>query len=119
MKVADPADKNLLTAEVLTDAVGKLRYDPELMKHYRGLVEGLFEMMDLNNDGYLDEYEYQRYLEQCGIQSESFARKALRTMDVNHNGKLSLDEFLNAFWDFFFSDDERSPNAFFFGPLVD
>ena len=116
--MADPADKNLLTAEVLTDAVGKLRYDPELMQHYRNFVQDFFDMMDLNNDGYVDENEYQRYLEHCGIQDAAFAREALRTMDVNHDGKLSLDEFLNAFFDFFFSEDEKSPNAFFFGPLV-
>jgi len=98
--------------------VGKLRYDPELMKHYRSLVQDVFDIMDLNNDGHMNEHEFQRYLEQCGIQDASFARRPFRKMDVNHDGKLSFDELLNALWDFFFSDDE-SPNAYFFGPLVD
>jgi Ca2+-binding EF-hand superfamily protein len=116
---ADTAHKEVLTVEVLSKAVGNQRYDPELMKHFTGLVEGLVDLMDLNNDGYLQGDEYERYLYQLGVQDPSYAREAIRTMDVNGDGKMSTDEFINAFWDFFFSDDEKSPNVFFFGPLVD
>src|SRR6218665_3875133 len=118
MKQADNAD-NVLTWERLAGTIGKQRYDPELMKRFTGLIEGLFTLMDLNNDGYLQENEYQTYPEQLAVHDASYAREALRTMDVNGDGKLSLEEFCNAFWDFFFSDDEKSPNKFFFGPLVD
>jgi len=117
MKVADPADKNILTADVLINAVGKLRYDPELMENYTGIAHCALAVMDLNKDGFLQGHEYEKYIANLGVEDPSFAREAFRKMDVSHKGELSFDEFLTAFWDFLFSDGE-TPNAYFFGPLL-
>jgi Ca2+-binding EF-hand superfamily protein len=119
MKKAEIGDKDTLTAEELMVSIGKQRYDPELMKLFRGMVQDLHDMLDVKCDGYLQEDEYERMVLQAGVPDPSFAKEAFRAIDVKGDGKLSIEEFTNAFFDFLFSDDEKSPNAFFLGPLVD
>jgi len=119
IKNAEVGDRTTLTADELIVSVGKQRYDPELMKPFSGMIRGFHDMLDVNQDGYLQEDEYHRLLFQEGVPDPSFVKEAFKAIDVNGDGKLSIEEFTNAFWDFFFSDDEKSPNAFFFGPLDD
>ena len=112
-------NRNLLTADDLIVSIGKQRYDSELMKLFTHITRHLHDMLDVNRDGYLQEEEYERIISQAGVPDPSFVKEAFKAIDVNGDGKLSLEEFANAFFDFLFSDDERSPNAFFLGPLDD
>jgi len=120
-KKADPAadDKILITAEVLGEALWKQRDDPELKRCLVDLNIALFNLMDTNNDGYLDIEEHRRMFHQVGIPDTWNSRQAFNAIDVNHDGKLSVQEFGEADYEFFFSDDENSPYSLFFGPLVD
>src|SRR6218665_3872909 len=95
----------------------KQRYDPQLMKAYTEVIHGCHDMLDVNRDGYLQADEYERMVSRTGVQDTSFVKEAFNAIDVNGDGKLSIEEFTNAYFDFLFSDDEKSPNAFFFGPL--
>src|SRR6218665_32990 len=119
MKNAEVGDRITLTADDIIVSVGKQRYDPELMKHFSGMLRALYNMLDVKQIGYLQEDEYHRLLSQTGVPDPSFVKVAFKAIDVNGDGKLSIEEFINAFFDFFFSDDEKNPNAFFFGPLDD
>jgi len=119
LKNAEVGDRTTLTTDELIVSLGKQRYDPELMKPFSGMIRSLHDMLDVNQDGYLQEDEYQRLLSQAGVPDPSFVKMAFKAIDVNGDGKLSTEEVINAFWDFFFSDDEKSPNAFLFGPLDD
>lgn len=118
-KHAEVCDRNSLTADDFIVSIGKQRYDPELMKPYTIMVQNLHDMLDLIRDGFLQEDEWQRILVQTGFPDPSFVKETFKAIDVNGDGKLSIDEFTNAFFDFLFSDDEQSPNRFFFGPLDD
>ena len=89
------------------------------MKPFTDIIHHLHDMLDVSRDGYLQEDEYQRIISQAGVPDPSFVKEAFKAIDVNGDGKLSIEEFANAFFDFLFSDDENSPYAFFFGPLDD
>lgn len=119
--VKNPAsgDKKELTVDLIIDTIGKNRYDPDLMKHFSNQLQGLFDLMDVNCDGYLQEDEFHRMHLQLGMQDAPYARDTFKAIDVNGDGKLSFDEVINAVFDFLFSKDEKSPYALFFGPLVD
>jgi len=121
VKISDAADTNVLTGEVLADSVWKQRYDPELKKCIESLIYmyGLFNLMDVNCDGYLQEEEHRRLFHQVGVPDTSYAKETFNAIDVDHDGKLSVQEFIDACYDFFFSEDERSSNTLYFGPLVD
>jgi len=75
--------------------------------------------MDVNCDGYLQEDEHRRLFHQLGVPDSSYSKDMFNAIDINNDGKLSIQEFAAADADFFFSDDENSPYALFFGPLVD
>ena len=111
-------DKNVLTGDILADSVWKQRYDPELKKCISGLIYGFLDLMDVNCDGYLQEDEYRKMVHQLGVPDTSFIKETFNAIDVNHDGKLSFQEFVDGCYDFFFSDDEKSPFTLFFGPLV-
>src|SRR6218665_2726930 len=118
MKHAEVGDKHTLTADELIVSVGKQSYDPELMKPFSGMIRGFHDRLDVNGDGYLSAEEYTTMLFQLGVLDLSFVKQAFRTIDVNGDGKLRIEEFINAFFDFFFSEDEKSPNTYYFGPLA-
>ena len=119
LKKADTADKTLLTAEVLYDSVWKERNGTELKKCISSIVYALLGLMDVNGDGYLNEEEHRRFYHQVGVPDTSYAKETFNAIDVDHDGKLSFQEFAGAGYDFFFSTDEKSPYALVFGPLVD
>src|SRR6218665_560368 len=119
MKNADVGNRTSLTADKMIISLGKLRYDPQLMKPFTDIIHHLHDMLDVDRDGYLQEEEYERMVSRTGVADTSFVKEAFNAIDVNGDGKLSLEEFANAFFDFIFSDDEKSPYAFFLGPLDD
>ena len=116
-KHADVGNRTSLTVEEMIVSLRKQRYDPQLMKAYTEVIHGCHDMLDVNRDGYLQADEYERMVSRTGVQDTSFVKEAFNAIDVNGDGKLSIEEFTNAYFDFLFSDDEKSPNAFFFGPL--
>jgi Ca2+-binding EF-hand superfamily protein len=79
----------------------------------------MFNLMDVNCDGYLQEDEHRRLFHQLGVPDTSFAKETFEAIDANRDGKLSVEEFVDACWEFFFSEDEKNPNTIYFGPLVD
>lgn len=64
------------------------------MKNYSNMIHALFELMDVNGDGYLQEDEYHRIHLQLGMPEAPYAKETFRAIDVNHDGKLSFDEII-------------------------
>jgi len=88
------------------------------MKRENSLIHGFFKLMDMNDDGYLDEEEHKRLFDHSEVPDTSWTKATFQAMDVNGDGKLSVEEFVNGFYDYCYSEDENSPNKNFFGPLV-
>lgn len=120
MKAGDIETDGRLTASILIESVKQQMYDPGLIIEFSHLIRGLHGFMDINKDGYLQLDDFQTYFEKCGVPEETFDRKfAFEAIDANGDGKISSGEFCAAWFDFLFSQDESSPNKFFFGQLVD
>lgn len=75
--------------------------------------------MDINGDGYLQEDEFNTIFVQFGAKDTSWTKETFKAMDVNGDGKLSIEEYIDGFNDLFYSEDENSPNRHLFGPIVD
>ena len=115
---SEPEDKRVLTESVLIESLKQLKDDPECKKNLSDLIRNLFDMMDVNEDGFLQSDEYRRGFENLGVAESEFTKPAFEAIDVNHDGVISPDEIIAAYLDFLFSEDENSPNNFFFGPLL-
>lgn len=61
--------------------------------------------------------EFELFFDIIGLDPK-LAGATFEAIDTNHDGQLSLDEFVTAGVDFFTSEDEASPNKLFWGPLV-
>lgn len=86
------------------------------MKRISDAITVIFELIDVNADGYLQEDEHLNMLGHIGV---THLKEAFLAKDSNGDGKLSCDELINAFFDFLFSEDENNLNTLFFGPLID
>lgn len=119
LKASDTQDGRL-TLETFVESMRRLRYNPELTGAYVRLMRSLFEVIDVNQDGYLQEEEHKLIYKNVGVPEGTFDDKmAFDAMDRDGDGKVSFDEFIAALLDFLFSEDQSSPSKFFFGPLVD
>lgn len=118
MKMDVTGEMKGMNEDQFIDSIGKQRYDPELIRHFSGVIYGLFDLMDVNCNGCMHEDDYRRMLSQIGVEDPSFTKEAFRAIDVKHAGKLSYEEFIYAFSEFMFSEDDNSPYGHFFGPFV-
>lgn len=83
-------------------------------------MRGLFELLDVNRDGFLDPEEHKKIFKGCGVPEGKFDNMvAFRAMDSNKDGLMSFDEYIPSYMDFLFSEVESSPRKFFLGPLID
>jgi len=116
--VSEPEGKRLLTESVLIKSLQQLKDDPEFKKNLGDKILSLFYMMDVNKDGYLQSDEYRRGFENLGVAQSVFTQAAFEAIDTDHDGLISPDEIIAAYLDFLFSEDDNSPNNFFWGPLL-
>src|SRR6218665_2607418 len=114
-------DSGLLTAAIFTESMQQQRNDPEFKGTYMKISRylHLFGLLDVNGDGFLQEDEYSGSLVNVGIKDTSMARRAFESIDLNRDGKLSLDEFCPALLEYITSEDENSPYTLLWGPLVE
>ena len=74
----------------------------------------LFSIFDQDSDGFIDEKEYLDMFKAYGLYTAQ-AKKAFDMLDLNGDKKLSKEEVLKAFDDFFFAKDEKAPGNWIFG----
>lgn len=81
-------------------------------------VGGLFHAVDTNGDGVISVDEFAVYYMAVGLTREE-SKKSFDIIDVNKNGEISYEEFMNAAEDFYRGTKETELSKAFFGPLVD
>ena len=82
------------------------------------VIVDLFDAVDTDANGVISLKEFEVYFECIGVGKEH-AKASFDAIDANHDGKISRDEFANAFIEFLCNNDPAHPSTLFFGPLVD
>ena len=106
-----------LNQDQLISTLKKQVQDPALRETLAGPLPLFFSAIDANADGMIQGEEYELFFDIIGLDPK-MAGDTFKAIDTNHDGQLSLDEFVTAGVDFFTSEDESSPNKLFWGPLV-
>jgi len=95
---------------VLVDPKHADKYD----KYVRQFVDILYNLFDINDDGYISQTEYIDLF--IGMRIEvRFAPKAFRKLDHNDDGRLSKEEIFSAVDDFMRSEDPNASGNWLFG----
>lgn len=111
-------EKQNLTFPLFLESIKIQMNNPEEYSKVVGdTIRNMFDLMDLNKDGYLQQDEHRLFFGTVGLADSSFVDEAFASMDKDGDKKLSKDEFIAAYVDFMFGQDENSPGALFFGPL--
>lgn len=120
MEAGDIETEPRLTLTTCIASIKKQFYFPELILAFNDLIRSAFDLIDVSQDGYLQPQEHSDLFKNSGVPEGTYDTKfAFEAIDANGDGKISIDEFVAAFFDFLFSEDESSPNKYFFGRLVD
>jgi len=118
MKSAKSDDNGLLTPSILVESVKQLKNDPEFKEAHRAMVVQFFRILDVNGDGFLQEDEYARSFNSMGFHDDKgIVRRAFETIDLNEDGKLSMEEFWLGLWENLTSEDEKNRYTDLWGPL--
>jgi len=113
--LSDLARVQPVSAEVYIEALMKL--DKQEIKRKVFAIESLlFDIMDVNNEGFIRPAEFEFWFKVVGLDAE-LAKETFRAIDINHDNKLSREEYMAAVEEFFIGEDEQSPFRFLWGPL--
>jgi len=118
MKSAGTDDNGLLTPSIFIESMKQVKNDPEFKEAYLAVTRQFFHILDVNGDGFLQEEKYARAFANVGIETTDIARSAFDSIDLNQDGKLSLEEFCTALLEYLTSEDETSRYRELWGPLV-
>ena len=93
---------NLFSSEVLSDDQFKaiVRKIKENMKRKNITEVGLFRKLDENNDGFINNYEFNKNLEEIIDINPAIKDKFFNQLDIYSNGMVDLDTFLLRFKEF-------------------
>lgn len=98
---------------------GRDAYSRDFKRAYQGIrtfVTAIFDAFDTDGEKGLSPGEYKAFLASHGVPTHS-ADAIFNTLDQNHNGVLSRDEFLDHAVQFNFADDPSAVGNQLFGPL--
>lgn len=113
----DGAAGQTLNQDAFIATLKKQVQDPALRETLAGPLPLFFSAIDANADGMIQKDEFELFFDIIGLDPK-MAGDTFQAIDTNHDGQLSLEEFVTAGVDFFTSEDEASPNKYFWGPLV-
>jgi len=80
------------------------------------IAEDLFDLCDLDGDGYIGPSELSAFLRAYGT-DEARAAALFSTLDRDGDGQINRDEARLIAWEFFIGDDPTQPGNYIFGDL--
>ncbi len=80
------------------------------------IADSMFHLLDQNGDGQITLDEYSTIYEAGGLDPKQ-AKEAFANLDLDHDGRLSIDEMMTLLGQFFRSNDAKSPGNWLFGPF--
>ena len=108
-------DKN----KEITIADFETMFQEKLEKSYAytdELYSGWFKQVDMDANGWISLKEWEQHYRALGIAVEH-AKTSFEAMDANHDGKISMEEFIDYHTEFFFSDEDKLKSSILYGPL--
>jgi len=117
--IGDQAKIQPITAQVYIEFQMKMG-KKKIREHGRAIESLLFDIMDVNNDGFISPAEFEFWFKVVAPVEhyEEMAKETFRAIDINHDNKLSREEYMAAVAEFFTGEDEQSPFRFLWGPLL-
>ncbi|CAH8287380.1 unnamed protein product, partial [Heterobilharzia americana] len=76
-----------------------------------------FKAIEVDNSGFISQASYRTLQEAWHVGREE-AEGMFKMIDSDKDGKISSDEFLTAWNEYFLSEDPQSPYRMFFGPVI-
>ena len=113
-KVAGGSKEFEMTENRFLEVIFEVVNRPGVEEYFRQAACELFDLMDLNEDGFISKMEMKTVRGGDPWSIVSFA-----AMDTSRNGEVSRKEFVEVYIDFWFNfADESTPSKHFMGPLV-
>jgi Ca2+-binding EF-hand superfamily protein len=79
----------------------------------------IFDAVDSNGDGHISLEEYKTYTKALAPElSDEYKVKSFNLIDADHNSEISRKEFLDAAYDFYYTNEENEMAHVFYGPLI-
>ncbi|CAI9730172.1 sarcoplasmic calcium-binding protein-like [Octopus vulgaris] len=99
-------------------AIGQLMtVDPLMARNsLKSAVTLFFQIFDFDKDGFITCDELEKGLACFGYDNKEVIDKVFECMVKDHVGKMSQDEYVNAWLDFIFGEDKDNPFVKYFAP---
>ena len=80
------------------------------------LSNDIFRSLDTNRDGFIDLKEWTSHSVALGVPAEC-AKASFNAMDIDDDGKITMDEFVAYHAEFFYTTENKLNSAILFGPI--
>jgi len=112
----DYSKRNPVTSEVYIEALINLGED-KIIKYVNAIESTLFDLMDLNNSGFISQREFAHWFKVVGLDPK-LAAETYTAIELRPDDTLSREEYMAAVKEFFIGEDQTSPYRLLWGPLV-
>jgi juvenile hormone diol kinase len=88
----------------------------ELKENYmRRITRGVFDLVDTDGDGFINVTQFGQIMLSFGVE-EGIPKWSFEKLDIDHEGKISREDFVKRVEEFHLSNDRDTPGNYLFGP---
>jgi Ca2+-binding EF-hand superfamily protein len=109
---------NPVTVEQFLEDMHHVINDKHLVRRAHSFLPYLFRALDKDQSGEITEDEFKLFFRCLGL-NERDASLAFKGMDDDHDGVVTMKEFVKHGREFFLTEDENKISKYFFGPLIE